>query len=172
MVPFCLSLEDNLAFFFSFPIVFVPETIAARIPKVRRGWESHRIFKLLPNTLNDEFWTRKDRKKNKPPSAPQPQSTYATHSTGCVHKYISVEISHKWADNTLSPTVHHPASTHSLFGLWQIYGETNTNSANYFWTLSTGSLFCQSKCNSSALWPLKTYSFQLKMCLSTFSPTK
>lgn len=41
--------------FCSFLIVFVPEKISARIPKVRRGWESHLIFKLLPNTLNDEF---------------------------------------------------------------------------------------------------------------------
>lgn len=76
------------------------------------------------------FWTRKDRKKNKPTSAPQPQSTYATHSKGCVHEYMRVEFGHNQADNTLNQMVHHPASTHFLFGLWQIYGETNTNSAN------------------------------------------
>lgn len=40
------------------------------------------------------FWTRKDRKKNKPTSAPQPQSTYATHSKGCVHEYMRVEFGH------------------------------------------------------------------------------
>lgn len=61
------------------------------------------------------FWTRKDRKKNKPKSAPQPRSTYATHSKGCAHEYMRVKSGHNQADNMLNQRAHHSASTDFLF---------------------------------------------------------